>query len=66
MKRFLGHYCKIVYKIAGDQKRDVSGEILDFNDAGFIVLENQEGLHCLNSRKIISIKPREKTLGVDI
>jgi ribosome maturation factor RimP len=60
MKRFLGHYCKIVYRIAGDRKKAVTGDIVDFNKAGFIVLENQEGVHYLNSRKIVSIKPREK------
>ena len=66
MKRFLGHYCKIVYKVAGDQKKVVTGDIVDFNKAGFIIIESQEGVHYLNSRKIISIKPREKNRGVDL
>jgi len=66
MKRFLGHYCKIVYKIASDQKSAITGEVVDFNNAGFILIENQEGVHCLNSRKIITIKPQEKTMGEEL
>ncbi len=66
MKRFLGHYCKIVYKIAGDQKKALTGEILDFNNAGFILIENQDGVHCLNTRRIITIKPQEKTMGEEL
>jgi len=55
-----------VYKIAGDQKKAVYGNILDFNNAGFVLIENREGIHCLNSRKIISINPKEKTLGEEL
>ena len=66
MKRFLGHYCKIVYKQTGDKKSAITGEVMDFNNAGFILIENQEGIHCLNSRKIITIKPQEKTMGEEL
>jgi len=55
-----------VYKIASDQKSAITGEVVDFNNAGFILIENQEGVHCLNSRKIITIKPQEKTMGEEL
>lgn len=66
MKRFLVHYCKIVYKTASDQKSVITGDVMDFNNAGFILIKNQEGVHCLNSRKIITIKPQEKTRGEEL
>ena len=37
--------------------------MMDLNNGGFIIIENQDGMHCLNTRKIISIKPQEKTMG---
>jgi hypothetical protein len=36
---------------------------MDLNNAGFILLENQDVMHCLNIYKIILIKNREKTIG---
>lgn len=36
---------------------------MDLNSPGFILLENQDVMHCLNICKIISIKNREKTIG---
>ncbi|MFX0125644.1 MAG: hypothetical protein ACFFAE_18620 [Candidatus Hodarchaeota archaeon] len=66
MEKFLGHYCKIVYKQTGDKKSALTGEVIDLNNSGFILIENQDGMHCLNTRKIISIKPREKTVGREL
>jgi hypothetical protein len=54
-----------VYKQRGNKKSAITGEILDLNNGGFILIENQDGVHYLNTRKIIAIKPREKTRGVD-
>ena len=40
-----------------------AGAVMDLNNAGFILLENQDVMNCLNICKIISIKYREKTIG---
>ena len=66
IKKFIGHYCKIAYKQTGDKKSTVTGEVMDLNNGGFILIENQDGMHCLNTRKIISIKPQEKTIGEEL
>jgi hypothetical protein len=61
-----GQYCKIVYKQKGDKKSSVAGEVMGLNNAGFILIENQDGIHCLNTRKIISIKSQEKIIGEEL
>jgi hypothetical protein len=63
IKRFLGHHCEIVYKQTDDKKSTVTGDVMDLNNAGFILLENQDVMHFLNICKIILIKNREKTIG---
>lgn len=60
-KGFLGHHCKVVYKVRGFEKNSViTGEVLDFNNAGFFVVEDQNGIHYINKSAIISIKPQGK------
>jgi hypothetical protein len=39
---------------------------MDLNKAGFILLEKQDDVHCLNTRKIILIKPREIIIGEEL
>ena len=66
IERFIDRYCKIVYKQEGDKKSTITGEVMDLNNGGFILIENQDGVHYLNTRKIITIKPQEKTIGEEL
>ena len=64
IERFLGNYCKVVYKIHNfKSKRAINGKVLDINKAGFIIVEDQNGVHYINNSAIISIKSREKQIG---
>ena len=41
----------------------MTSEVLDFNKAGFFIVEDQNGVHCINKSAIISIKPQENRVG---
>ena len=62
MERFLGRYCKIVTQELGDEKSHaVIGFVRDIDsDAGFLVIESDHGLSCLNITTIVAIRPKIK------
>ena len=58
----IGKYCKIVTKEPGEERAYVvNGMVKDIDhDAGFIVIESDQGPGCLNIKAIVAIKPRRK------
>lgn len=58
----IGKYCKIVTKEPGEEKANVvTGIIKDIDhDEGFVTIESNQGVNCLNIKTIVAIKPREK------
>ena len=60
--RLIGKHCKIVTKEPGEERARVFfGRITDIDhNAGFIVIESNQGLGCLNINTIEAIKPRIK------
>lgn len=58
----IGKYCKIVTKEPGDEKANVvTGIIKDIDhDEGFVTIESNQGVNCLNIKTIVAIKPRTK------
>lgn len=58
----IGKYCKIVTKEPGDEKANVvTGIIKDIDhDEGFVTIESNQGINCLNIKTIVAIKPRTK------
>ena len=62
LDRFVGKYCKIVTKEPGDEKVRVSvGLVKDIDhDAGFIIVESDEGSMFLKIESVVAIKPRRK------
>ena len=62
MDRCIGKYCKIVTKEPGEGKaRVVTGIVTDIDhDTGFVMIESDEGVGCLNIKTIVAIKPRHK------
>ena len=62
MERFIGKYCKIVTKEPGEEKVRVSiGSVTDIDhDAGFMIVESDEGSMFLKIESVVAIKPRRK------
>ena len=62
LDRFVGKYCKIITKEPGEEKVHVSiGSIKDIDhDAGFMIVESDEGSMFLEIESIVAIKPRRK------
>jgi hypothetical protein len=63
MDRLIGRHCKIVTKEPGEEKAHVvfgMVKLIDY-DAGFIIIESNQGTGCLNINIIEAIKPRSKT-----
>ena len=62
LDRFVDKYCKIVTKESGDKKVRVTvGIVKDINhDAGFMIVESDEGSIFLKIESIMAIKPRRK------
>jgi len=60
MDRLVGRYCKIVLKEPGKERASVvSGILEDIDyDAGFVIIDSDQGLGCLNLKSIVAIKPR--------
>ena len=60
MDRLVGRYCKIVLKEPGKEKASVISGILEEidYDAGFVIVDSDQGLGCLNLKSIVAIKPR--------
>ena len=62
LDRFAGKYCKIITKEPGDEKVRVSvGSIKDIDhDAGFMIVESDEGSIFISIGSVVAIKPRRK------
>lgn len=60
--KLIGKYCKIVTNEPGDDRSYVVlGIVKDIDhDAGFIIIESEKGIGCLNIKAIVAIKPRAK------
>ncbi|HEX17420.1 MAG TPA: hypothetical protein ENG60_03315, partial [Thermoplasmatales archaeon] len=60
MDRLVGKYCKIVLKEPGKEKASViSGRLEEIDyDAGFVIVDSEQGLGCLNLKSIVAIKPK--------
>ena len=60
MDKLVGRYCKIVLKEPGKEKASVVSGILEDIDyeAGFVIVDSDQGLGCLNLKSIVAIKPR--------
>lgn len=60
--RCIGKYCKIVTKEPGEEKTHVvTGIVKDIDhDDGFLTIESQQGIGCLNIKTIVAIKPSNK------
>ena len=58
----IGKYCKIVTKEPGEEKANVvTGIIKDIDhDEGFVTIESNQGVNCLNIKTIVAIKPKTK------
>ena len=64
MDRFVGKYCKIVTKEPGEKKANVVTGIVNEIDheAGFLIIESNQGVGCLNIKTIVAIKPKKKLI----
>ena len=61
MDRFIGKYCKIVTKESDEERAHVvigTVKDVDHND-GFLLIESNQGISCLNIKTIVAIKPKE-------
>lgn len=60
--KLIGRYCKIVTREPGEERAHVVfGMVTDIDhDAGFIMIESNQGLGCLNIKAIEAIKPSSK------
>ncbi len=57
MEHFVGHYCKIIYKVRGLKTIcAITCKVLDYNDAGFIVIQNENSIYYILKNKILSIR----------
>jgi hypothetical protein len=61
MDRLIGKYCKIVTKEPGEERLHVVTGIVKeiVHDEGFIVIESNQGVGCLNLKTIVAIKPKQ-------
>lgn len=59
LDKLMDIYCKIVTKEPGEERAHVIfGKITDIDhDAGFIIIESEQGVGCLNIKTIAAIKP---------
>ena len=60
--RFIGKYYKIVTKESGEERANVvvgTVKDVDHND-GFLLVESNQGISCLNIKTIVAIKPKTK------
>ena len=57
--QLIGKYCKIVARDPGEERVHVIfGYVTDIDhDAGFLVIESNEGVGCLSIKTIEAIKP---------
>ena len=57
--KLIGTYCKIVTREPGeDRAHVVIGRVTDINqEAGFLFVESEDGIGCLNISTIEAIKP---------
>jgi len=62
MDRLIGRHCKIVTKEPGEDRAYVyTGMVKDIDqDAGFIIIESEQGPDYLNIKAIVAIKPKVK------
>ena len=62
--KLIGKYCKIVMKEPGDERANVtSGVIKDVDyDEGFVIIESNQGIGCLNIKTIVAIKPKRQRM----
>jgi len=62
LDRFVGKYCKIVTNEPGEEKVRISiGSITDIDhDAGFMIVESDQGSKFLKIESIMAIKPRRQ------
>ena len=62
LDRFVGKYCKIVTKEPGEEKVRASiGSITDIDhDAGFMIVESDQGSKFLKIESIVAIKLKVK------
>ena len=62
--KLINRYCKIVTREPGEERtRVIFGMIVDIDhdhDTGFIIIESEQGLGCLNIKTIEAIKPWSK------
>ena len=60
--KLIGKYCKIVTKEPGEKKANVVTGVVNEIDhkAGFIMIESNQGIGCLNMKTIVAIKPKKK------
>ncbi|RLF57110.1 MAG: hypothetical protein DRN27_08385 [Thermoplasmata archaeon] len=59
VKRLVGKYCKIVTKEPGEQRASaIIGKIEEIDtDDGFVIIDSNQGLGCININTIVAIKP---------
>ena len=59
IEKLVGTYCKIVTREPGeDRAHVVIGKVTDINqEAGFLFVESEDGIGCLNISTIEAIKP---------
>jgi len=59
VKKLIGKYCKIVTREPGESRASaITGTIEDFEtDAGFVIIDSEQGLGCININTIVAIKP---------
>ena len=60
--RFIGKFCKIVVQEPGeDRVHIIYGEVTDIDhEAGFIIVESNEGTGIINLEVVDAIKPTKK------
>ena len=62
MDKLIGKYCKIITTEPGEETTHVvfgTVTLIDYN-AGFIIIESNQGPGCLNMKTIEAIKPSNK------
>ena len=59
LDKLLDVYCKIVTKEPGEERAHVVfGKITEIDhESGFIIIESEQGVGCLNIKTITAIKP---------
>ena len=59
VKRLVGKYCKIVTREPGENRASaITGKIEEIDtDDGFVIIDSDQGLGCININSIVAIKP---------